>query len=94
MWFAEAGRQLCVVARGRHLDPVAFRAPPLDPSANRSLRRHVSGSVTVSVRLGDRPADDILTDMVEGILAANRTDDPEHRGALLASVAHLSAVGA
>lgn len=89
VWFAEAARQLAVVSRGRGLEAVAFRSPPRDPGLDRSLRRGKGGAV-VSVRLAGRRADEVLDDMVDGILAANRTDDPAHRAALVATVAHLA----
>jgi hypothetical protein len=36
------------------------------------MRRRTDGSVTVSVRLRGRPLPAVLSDMVEGVIAANR----------------------
>jgi hypothetical protein len=70
--FAAAARLLGRVARRRGLDVPGFRSPPRLEGADRSLRRHVSGSVTVSIRYRGRPWPAVLADMIDGVVAANR----------------------
>jgi hypothetical protein len=68
--FAEAARRLGAAAHEAGLRVPAFRSPPRVPGAARTIRRYPAGSV-VSVRLRGRPFADVLTDMVDGVLAAN-----------------------
>jgi hypothetical protein len=70
--FAAAARVLGRVARRRGLDVPGFRSPPRLEGADRSLRRHASGAVTVSVRYRARPWPAVLADMIDGVVAANR----------------------
>jgi hypothetical protein len=51
----------------------AFRSPPRHPLAVRTIRRLPGGSV-VAVRLHHRVFADVVTDMIEGVLAANRLE--------------------
>ncbi len=53
----------------------AFRSPPRRPGAPRTIRRLPGGPV-VSVVLRDRAFGDVLAVMVEGIVIANRLQDP------------------
>ena len=69
--FAETARRLGASARASGLAVPAFRCPPRVAGAARTIRRYPGGTV-VSVRLRDRPFDDVVTDMVEGVLVANR----------------------
>ncbi len=69
--FADAARRLGVAAHEAGLDVPAFRSPPRVPDAARTIRRYPAGAV-VSVRLRGRPFTDVVTDMVDGVLAANR----------------------
>lgn len=87
--FAAAARSLADAARGAGLVVPAFRSPPRVPDVLRSLRRY-PGGVVVSVRLRDRPFDDVLVDLVEGVVAANRLSGEaalRARTALAAAVA-------
>ncbi len=87
--FAAAARRLGVEARRRGLAVPGFRSPPRLPGAERSIRRRPDGAAVVAVRVHGRPLDAVVTDMVEGVLAANRSaagDPSELRAALLASV--------
>ena len=69
--FADAARRLGAAAHEAGLDVPAFRSPPRVPGAARTIRRYPAGAV-VSVRLRGRPFADVLGDMVDGVLAANR----------------------
>lgn len=69
--FAVVARRLAEATRAAGLAVPAFRSPPRVPGAVRTLRRHPGGTV-VSVRLRDRPFDGVITDMVEGVIVANR----------------------
>ena len=69
--FATAARRLGAAARASGLAVPAFRCPPRVAGARRTIRRYPGGTV-VSVRLRERPFDEVVSDMVEGVLVANR----------------------
>jgi hypothetical protein len=69
--FARVARRLGSVAHAAGLAVPAFRSPPRLPEARRTIRRYPGGAV-VSVRMQGRPFDDVVADMVEGMLVANR----------------------
>jgi hypothetical protein len=69
--FAETARRLGASARASGLAVPAFRCPPRVAGARRTIRRYPGGTV-VSVRLRERPFDEVVSDMVEGVLVANR----------------------
>ncbi|MFM8001799.1 MAG: hypothetical protein ACKPAJ_05230 [Actinomycetota bacterium] len=69
--FAWAARVLANQAHRHGLKPPGFRTPPRIVGVDRSLRR-IKDSVVVSVALRDRPFLAVLSDMVEGVVAANR----------------------
>jgi hypothetical protein len=73
--FAHAARRLGAAARAAGLTVPAFRSPPRRPGAPRTIRRLPGGPV-VAVVLRDRAFRDVLVDMVEGIVIANRLQDP------------------
>ena len=52
-----------------------FRSPPRRSGAPRTIRRLPGGPV-VAVVLRDRAFEDVLTDMIEGIVIANGLRDP------------------
>jgi hypothetical protein len=89
--FATAARRLSDEARRRGLVVPGFRSPPRLPGALRSIRRRPDGAFVVAVRVHGRSLEAVVTDMVDGVLAANRAADgqvgntPEHRRALLAA---------
>ena len=86
--FADAARRLGAAAHEAGLDVPAFRSPPRVPGAARTIRRYPAGSV-VSVRLRGRPFPDVVTDMVDGVLAANRippADAPGVRARLVGAL--------
>jgi hypothetical protein len=69
--FADVARRLGAAAHEAGLGVPAFRSPPRVPGAARTIRRYPAGAV-VSVRLRGRPFADVITDMVDGVLAANQ----------------------
>ena len=49
-----------------------FRSPPRAEGVDRTLRRRGDGAVMVAVRLRGRPWSAVISDMVEGVVVANR----------------------
>jgi hypothetical protein len=78
--FARAARAIGPPTRGRGLLVPGFRSPPRLPDTDRSLRRRPGGTATVSVRIRGRPGHAVLSDMVEGVVAANRVSGPDADG--------------
>ena len=72
--FADVARRLGAATHEAGLAVPAFRCPPRAPGARRTIRRYPGGAV-VSVRLRDRPFAEVVTDMVDGVLAANRVPE-------------------
>jgi hypothetical protein len=68
--FASAARTLTREARRRGLVGPSFRCPPRLVGVDRSIRRRGDGAI-VSVRLRGRPWVAVLSDMIEGVIAAN-----------------------
>ena len=86
--FAETARRLGAAARAAGLAVPAFRCPPRVPGVRRTVRRYPGGSV-VSVVLRGRELDDVIGDMVEGVLVVNRLEGEaadRFRGALCGAV--------
>jgi len=69
--FASAARVLASQAHRHGLRPPGFRSPPRIVGVDRSLRRF-NNRVVVSVLLRGRPFVAVLSDMVEGVVAANQ----------------------
>ena len=69
--FATAARRLGAAARAAGMMVPAFRSPPRVRDASRTLRRYPGGAV-VSVRLRGRTYVEVVDDMIDGVLAANR----------------------
>ncbi len=69
--FAVAARVLASQAHRHGLKPPGFRSPPRIVGVDRSLRR-INNGVVVSVSLRGRPFVAVLSDMIEGVVAANR----------------------
>lgn len=87
--FAAAARRLGVEARRRGLAVPGFRSPPRLPGAHRTIRRRTDGTAVVAVRVRGRTMEAVVSDMVEGVVAANRLspgDAARHRPALRAAV--------
>lgn len=49
----------------------AFRSPPGDPAAVRTIRRRPDGGAVVAVRVRGRALAAVVADMVDGVVAAN-----------------------
>ena len=93
--FADVARRLGAAAHEAGLSVPAFRSPPRVPGAARTIRRYPAGAV-VSVRMRERPFADVVTDMVDGVLAANRvppSDAPRVRARLEAALGAPAATG-
>jgi hypothetical protein len=90
MRFADVARCLGAATHDAGLAVPAFRCPPRVPGADRTIRRYPGGAV-VSVKLRDRPFADVVTDMVDGVLAANRV--PEADAHRLRGMLHDALVG-
>ena len=71
--FAHAVRTISESARLQGLEVPMFRSPPRRGQAVRTIRRTRRG-VTVSVVLADRPWANVLADLVDGVVVANRLD--------------------
>ena len=90
--FTETARCLGAAARSAGLAVPAFRSPPRVAGAHRTLR-HYPGGALVSVTLRDRPFDDVVVDMVEGLVRANRLEGEAaaHARGTLLEAAHAGA---
>jgi hypothetical protein len=94
--FADVARRLGAAAHEAGLEVPAFRSPPRVPGAARTIRRYPAGAV-VSVRLRGRPFAEVVADMVDGVLAANRVPPPDAsrvRTRLTAALTAPVAIGA
>ena len=69
--FSEAARVLGNEARRRGLIVPGFRCPPRAAQVRRAIRRYPDGNAIVCVRLRGRHHDDVVGDMVEGVIVAN-----------------------
>ncbi len=69
--FASAARILASQAHRHGLRPPGFRSPPRIVGVDRSLRRF-NNRVVVSVLLRGRPFVAVISDMIEGVVAANQ----------------------
>jgi hypothetical protein len=82
--FASLARLLAAETRRHGLACPSFCTPPRVPGANRTIRRMHGGGLMVAVRVRERHFDDVLDDMVEGVLVLNGFTDHEARGWRLA----------
>lgn len=73
--FATTARTLGRELRRRGLIAPGFRCPPRIVGVDRSLRRW-DGGATVSVRVKGRPLTAVVSDMIEGAVAANKLHSP------------------
>jgi hypothetical protein len=88
--FADIARRLGAATHAAGLAVPAFRCPPRAPGEVRTIRRYPDGAV-VSVRLRDRPFTEVVTDMVDGVVAANRV--PEADAPRVRALLHDALVG-
>ena len=89
--FAAAARALGHAARRRGLVVPGFRSPPRLPEVDRSLRRRPDGHAMIAIRLRGRPWMAVISDMVEGVVAANGLTGADADGARRALWACLEA---
>ena len=68
--FAHVARVLGAAARAGGLQVPAFRSPPRVAGTARTIRRYPGGAV-VAVQIRGRPFADVVTDMIDGVIAAN-----------------------
>ena len=68
--FAALARHLAAHARELGLAAPAFRSPPRNPSATRSIRRTDHGPI-VAVRIRGRSPNEVAEDLIAGIMAVN-----------------------
>lgn len=69
--FGELSRLVAAECRRHGLVAPSFRSPPRRRDAARTVRRYPNGQWLVSVKCRGRPAADVVTDMVDGVLVAN-----------------------
>jgi hypothetical protein len=69
--FAGTARWLAAAARARELDAPGFRTPPRQAGCNRTIRRYSDGTALVAVRMKGRLWDDVVDDLISGVLAVN-----------------------
>jgi hypothetical protein len=73
--FSHAARLLAREARRHGLVAPSYRCPPRVVGVQRTLRRHAGGAV-VAVQVRGRPWAAVLSDMIEGVVVANRLTPP------------------
>jgi hypothetical protein len=73
--FARAVQAVTTTARGLGLVVPGFRSPPRLVGVHRSIKRWPGGA-TVAVVVRDRPWAAVQSDLVEGVVAANRLTSP------------------
>lgn len=78
--FTAAARRIGVEAHRHGLACPGFRSPPRVPGAQRTIRWSPAGAV-VAVAIKDRPVYDVVSDMVDGLVMANRLSGPQARSA-------------
>jgi hypothetical protein len=59
-------------ARHAGLIVPGFRSPPRLAGARRTIRRPPAGGAVVAVVIRDRPIGEVITDMIDGVVAANQ----------------------
>jgi hypothetical protein len=77
--FADTARVLAAAAVGLGLVAPTFRSPPRIAGAVRTIRRfpRPAGDVVIAVLVRERPFADVVADMVEGVVVANRLTGAE-----------------
>ncbi len=78
--FADAIRQLGSVCRHGGWVLPDYRSPPGMAGVVRTLRRRADGSTVVAVLLHGRPWEQIVADLIEGVVAANGLDGNDAAG--------------
>ena len=75
--FSAAARRLCDEARLRGLVVPGFRSPPRLGGVERTLRRIRGGTPVVAVTRRGRSGEQVLADMIDGVVVANRLSGDE-----------------
>lgn len=75
--FAQVVRELNRAARAAGMQCPTFVSPPRAASAVRTIRWLSDNRAMVAVRRGDRQADAVVSDMIDGVVAANRLSGSE-----------------
>jgi hypothetical protein len=91
--FAATARLLADAARSAGLVVPGFRSPPRPPAVDRTVRRRPGATVAVAVRLAGREHDDVVVDMVEGVVVANGLAGPAAAAARATLWAAVAAAG-
>src|SRR5690348_4033025 len=78
VWFSGAARGVADEARRGGLPVVpGFRSPPRRPGVQRAIRRLPGQQAIVAIELHGRSRDEVLADLVEGVVVANRLIGPD-----------------
>ncbi len=75
--FARTVQDLRAAARSAGWSLPTFRSPPGKPGAVRTIRRRPDGSHVVAVVLHGRAWDDVVADLVDGVIATNSLQGTE-----------------
>ena len=87
--FSTACRALAAACRTAGLQAPSFRSPPGLDGVNRTIRRRGRAPAVLAVTLHGRPTEEVLADLVEGVVLANGL---EGRSAIQARTALWEAV--
>ena len=82
--FSALARVLAAEVRRHGLVLPSFSSPPRIAGARRTIRRLYGGGMMVSVQVRGRSVDEVLVDMVEGVVVANGLQGREAEGWRLA----------
>ena len=69
--FAHAARSLAQVVRHHGMVVPGFRSPPRNANLTRCSIRRPDGSIAVAVAIRGRDFEDVVNDMIDGVLFAN-----------------------
>ncbi|MEY2470331.1 MAG: hypothetical protein QOF21_3029 [Actinomycetota bacterium] len=75
--FAQLVRRLGLVATAAGLRMPGFVSPPRTRTAPRTIKWLTGDRALVAVRRIDRKADEVVGDMIDGVVAANRLSGSE-----------------
>lgn len=70
--FSSACRALSSAARAAGLQAPSFRSPPRVEGVSRTIRRRGRAPAVLAVAIHGRPTEAVLSDLVEGVVVANR----------------------
>ena len=78
VWFSAAARGVADEARRGGLPVVpGFRSPPRRPGVSRAIRRLPGLQAIVAIEVHGRDREEVLADLVEGVVVANRLIGPD-----------------